>query len=242
MKTFISNIFNAVSENLISGGAYYLIAKAVAVTAVVTVAAWIVAALIGAALSYLMCYEKKVVSTIGRALCFVFRSVPVILTLWLFYFCIFGGGGLGAMIVAGLAIGFWGGGHLSEILARAVKKEQERLSPSLCGKLEGVYFTTVVVQAAEDSLFDIKRLAVHILQWSAVTGYIGVNDLTEVMYGIGHRTMYPFFSIFFAAILYILATLIIEWAFSFIGKKVGKEAGEVVEEADKPDDNGPDKD
>lgn len=218
----ITNIFNAVYNNLISGGAYYLIAKGVLVTAAVTVTAWLVAAVLGCLVSYLMCYEKKIISGIGRGICFVFRSVPVILVMWLFYYCIFGGGRMNAAIVAGIAIGFWGGGHLSELLSRAVKKEQQRLSKSLKEKLEGVYLVAVLPQALEDSLFDLKRLAVHILQWSAVSGYIAVNDLTEVMYGIGHRTMYPFFSIFFAAILYLIATLLIEWLFSFIGKKLKK--------------------
>ena len=76
---FITNIFNAVYNNLISGGAYYQIAKGVLVTAAVTVIAWIVAAGCGCLFSYLMCFEKKIVSSIGRGLCFVFRSVPVIL-------------------------------------------------------------------------------------------------------------------------------------------------------------------
>jgi len=218
----ITNIFNAISDNLISGGAYYTIAKSVLVTLFMTVTAWIVAAALGILVSYLMCYEKKVVSRIGRGVCFVFRSVPAILTLWLFYYCIFGRISLNAMIIGGVAVGFWGAGHFSEIVARAVRKEQERLGSGISSKLESVYYTTVIPQALQDSLFDLKRLSVHILQWTAVAGYIGVNDLTEVMYGIGHRTMYPFFSIFFAAILYMIATLLIEWAFTLIKKLLDK--------------------
>jgi|P827metagenome_2_1110787.scaffolds.fasta_scaffold11250_3 His/Glu/Gln/Arg/opine family amino acid ABC transporter permease subunit len=220
---FITNIFNAISNNLISGGAYYQIAKGVLVTAAVTVTAWIFAALLGCAISYLMCFEKKIVSSIGRGLCFVFRSVPVILIMWLFYYCIFGGGSGKAVIVAGIAIGFWGGGHLSEIVERTVNKMREEVSETIAARMERVYFSAVVPQALEDSLWDLKRLAVHILQWSAVSGYIAVNDLTEVMYGIGHRTMYPFFSIFFAAILYLIATLLIEWLFKFLEKLIKKE-------------------
>ena len=223
---FINNIFNAVSDNLISGGAYYLIAKAVLVTLFMTLTAWLVADALGILVSYLMCYEKKVVSAIGRGVCFVFRSVPAILTVWLFYYCIFGRTGLPGMITCGVAIGFWGAGHLAEVLSRAVKKEQERIGERISNKLEKVYYTTVIPQAIEDSLFDIKRLMVHMLSWTAVAGYIGVNDLTEVMRGIGHRTMYPFFSIFFAAVLYMIATLVIEGIFKLIEKHL-KDSGEV---------------
>ena len=223
---FITNIFNAVYNNLISGGAYYQIAKGVLVTAAITVIAWIVAAGCGCLFSYLMCFEKKIVSSIGRGLCFVFRSVPVILIMWLLYYCIFGGGSGSAAIIAGLAIGFWGGGHLSEIVERTVNRMREEVSETIAVRMERVYFSAVVPQALENSLWDIKRLAVHILQWSAVSGYIAVNDLTEVMYGIGHRTMYPFFSVFFTAILYLIATLLIEWLFKFLEKLIKKEESE----------------
>ncbi|MBR0085182.1 MAG: hypothetical protein IJL97_01395 [Lachnospiraceae bacterium] len=221
---FITNIFNAVYNNLIAGGAYYQIAKAVIVTAVVTLTAWVVASAIGCGLSYLMCYEKKIISSIGRGFCFIFRSVPAILTLWLFYYCIFGGAGRGISVIAGIAIGFWGGGHLSEIIERTVTKMKAGLSEGIANKLERVYFSAVVPEALENSLWDIKRLAVHILQWSAISGYISVHDLTEVMYGIGQRTMYPFFSIFFAAICYMVATLLLEWLFKVIEKYIKKES------------------
>ena len=222
MKDFINNIFNAVSDNLISGGAYYLIAKAVIVTVCIAVMAWIIAGVLGILLSYIMSYEKKAISRIGRGFCFIFRSVPVLLSLWLFHYCIFGSSTLSGMITAGLSIGLYGAGHLAEIIGESVKKTQERMKGSVKNRLEKYYFRMVVPQALEDSIFHVKRLAVLILQWTTVAGYISVNDLTEVMYGIGHRTMYPFFSIAFAAILYMLLTIIVEWIFKLIGKKIKK--------------------
>lgn len=220
MKTIITNIFNAVYNNLISGGAYYLIVKGIAVTFLMTILAWTIATLVGVGVSYLMCYEKKTASDIGRALCFIFRSVPVLLAVWLLYYCIFGGASGGGIMAVSAGIGLWGAGHLSEIMAEAVKREQKRLSAGIREKLETVYYSTVAPQAIEDSWFHLKRLAVHIMQWTTVAGYIAVNDLTEIMYGIGHRTMYPFFSIFFAAICYMLATVLIEWAFKLVAKYV----------------------
>ena len=61
MKNFVNNIFNAISDNLISGGAYYLIAKAAVVTILIILVAWVIAGLAGIGISYLMTYEKKVV-------------------------------------------------------------------------------------------------------------------------------------------------------------------------------------
>ena len=222
MKAFFNNIFNAISDNLISGGAYYLIAKALIVTAAITVLAWIIACVAGIAVSYLMSYEKKVVSRIGRAVCFIFRSVPVLLSLWLLNYCVFGSSTISGIITTGLSIGLYGAGHLAELISESVKKTQERMKGNVKNRLEKVYFRMVVPQALEDSLFHVKRLAVTLLQWTTVAGYISVNDLTEVMYGIGHRTMYPFFSIAFAAVLYIIVTILVEWIFKLIGKKIKK--------------------
>lgn len=222
IKNFFSNIFSSISENLISGGAYYLIAKAVAVTAILVIIAWIIAALVGVVISYVTCYEKKVVSKIGRVLSFIFRSFPVLLAIWLLYYCLCGGGTLSGIIICGLGIGLWGAGQFAEILSEAVGKNTRKLSPNVRTKLEKVYFTAVVPQALEDSLHETKRLAIQMLQWTTVAGYVSVNDLTEVMYGIGQRTMYPFFSIFFAGICYMLATLVIEGIFKIIEKKIKK--------------------
>ena len=184
--------------------------------------AWVIAGLVGIAVSYLMSYEKKAVSRIGRGICFIFRSVPVLLSMWLLHYCIFGSSTLSGMITAGISIGLYGAGHLAELISENVKKTQERMKGNVKNRLEKVYFRIVVPQALEDSIFHVKRLAVILLQWTTVAGYISVNDLTEVMYGIGHRTMYPFFSIAFAGILYILATILVEWIFKLIGKKIKK--------------------
>lgn len=217
---FINNIFNAISDNLISGGAYYLIAKAAVVTVLIAVLAWIIAGVVGIGISYIMSYEKKVLSRIGRALSFIFRSVPVLLAAWLFHYCVFGSSTISGIITMGVSVGLYGAGHLSEIISESVKKMQERMHTTMKDKLEKYYFRMVVPQALEDSIFQVKRLIIQLLQWTCVAGYISVNDLTEVMYGIGHRTMYPFFSIAFAAILYIIITIIVEWIYKIICKKI----------------------
>ena len=133
--SFINNIFNAISNNLISGGAYYLIAKAAVVTVLIAVLAWLIAGVFGIGISYLMSYEKKAVSRIARAFCFLFRSVPVLLSLWLLHYCIFGSSTLSGIFNTSISIGLFGAGHLAELLSESVKKTQERMSGKVKGKL-----------------------------------------------------------------------------------------------------------
>lgn len=217
--SFFNNIVNAVSDNLISGGAYFQIAKGIAVTAIITLVAWIVAFVLGTFLSYLTCYEKKLVSGIGRALCFINRSVPVIIAIWFVYYC-FAGGSLASILCVAVGIGLYGAGSMSEIITRAARKEMSQYSERVRDSLEKVHFSTVVPQAFENSLFELKRLALLLMAFSSLAGYVGVGDLTQVMSAIGHRTMYPFFSLFFCAICYMIAAGIIEHIFNVIIRRV----------------------
>lgn len=225
---FIQNIVDAVSENLISGDAYYLIVKSLIVTATLVLIAWGISAVLGGLVSFFMCYEKKAVSRVFEAICFIFRSSPALLLMLLFYYVFFKSSHMSTTMIAGLALGLYGAGHFAEILAHTVKLQQKRLSASINRKLERNYYSVVLPQALEDSLFDIKRLCVQLLQWTTIVGYISVNDLTELMNRIGQRTMYPFFSIFFTILCYMVATLLIEGIFSFIRKRL--EAAERKEE------------
>lgn len=218
--SFINNILDAISENLISGGAYYQIAKSLLITAVITLIAYIVAFVLGTFISFLTCYEKKLVSGIGRALCFINRSVPVIIAIWFVYYCFTLTVSLPATLCAGIGIGLYGAGSLSEVITRAAKKEMADYSERVQDSLKKVHFRLVVPEAFENSLFEIKRLAVLLLTFTSLAGYISVGDLTEVMSAIGHRTMYPFFSLFFCAICYMIAAGIIEFIFNKIAKIV----------------------
>ena len=218
----LRNLLDAVQNNLISGDAYYIIAKGVIVTFMITIIAWIVAAGLGAVLSYFMAYEKKVLSAFFSAISFLCRSTPVLLLLLLMYYVVFKSINLNLVLLSGVTIGLYGAGHFSEIIARQVRKAKEVQDDIVIRRLQQVYFSVTLPQTMEDTLFMIKRLSIQILQWTTVVGYITVNDLTEVMNRIGQRTMYPFFSIAVCIICYLIATIVIETVFHMIQKKIKK--------------------
>lgn len=223
-------ITDAVYSNLISGGAYYRIIKALAVTVLITVAAWIIAMVLGMIISYMTCYEKKIISGVGRALCFILRSVPVLLTIWLFYYVPAFGINLPAVVASSLAIGLYGAGSFSEILTRSAKHEMENYSDNIKEILSHSHFTAVIPEAVENSLFEIKRLTILLMSLSSLAGYIGTGELVNVMSTIGHRNMYPFFSIFFCMVIYLIAAAIIEAIFNKLITRVRKRKEKEAEE------------
>ena len=214
----IGNIMGAIKDNLIAGGAYSLIIKAVIVTFVITVIAWLVAATVGAVCGYFMCYRQRVVTMLAEGFSFLFRATPVLLLLLFFYYGVFGSVNMNGILLSGLAIGLYGGGHFGEILMKTIRESEDWKNREMRRRLKSAFFTAALPHATGVSLFQVKRLSIQLLQWSTVVGYIGVNDLTEVMLTIGQRNMAPFFGIAFSILLYLIATLLIELAFAWIGK------------------------
>lgn len=216
----VGGLFEAIKSNLISGQAYYKIIKGIITTVIIVLIAWLIAFLIGAICSYFMCYNKLIISSAAKGVCFFFRSTPVLLLLLLFYYVIFKRSHSLTMLIAAMAIGLHGAGLFAELITKTVKENQVWADKRLMQKLKAAYFTAALPEAIEGSLFNIKRLMLCLLQWTTVVGYASVNDLTEVMINIGQRTMYPFFSISCSIIFYLLAAILIEWLFWIIKKKL----------------------
>lgn len=215
----IGNIMSAIKDNLIAGGAYSLIIKAVIVTFVITVIAWLITVAVGAVCGYFMCYRQRAVTMLVEAFSFLFRATPVLLLLLFFYYGVFGAVNLNGILLSGLALGLYGGGHFAEILMKTIRESEDWKRPEMRRRLKAAFLTAALPHATGVSLFQVKRLCIQLLQWSTVVGYIGVNDLTEVMLTIGQRNMAPFFGIAFSILLYLVATLLVELAFAWIGKR-----------------------
>jgi len=215
----MNTLFNAIKNNLIAGGAYSLIIKALIVTVVLTVLAVLVATAIGAVLSYFMCFEVKYVSAIANGLSFLFRSTPVLLFMLFLDFGPFRGAHVPALLTAAVAIGLYGAGHISEVIIKTIKEHEDFKNKEIRRRLRKAFFTAAFPEGLERGSFQLKRLLIQLFQWTTIAGYIGVNDLTQVMQDIGNRTMYPFFSIGFSIIVYLCFTILIELGYDFIEKK-----------------------
>ncbi len=216
--SMIRNLLDAISSNLISGNAYYLILKSAFVTVIITGIAWLISFLLGGLLSYFMCYRKRLLSGLTGGICFFLRSAPVPLLILFFYYVLWKKAHSGSVLIAGGALGCWGAGHFAEIISHSIRNAQRRQDEAVTARLGHLFYSIAFPQAIEESWFSIKRLTIHLLQWTVTAGYIGVNDLSNVMERIGQRTSYPFFSIFFSLLFYLFLTVLIEIVFRLLAK------------------------
>ncbi len=222
----IRNIYDAVYNNLIGGGAYVRIIKGCVITLLVFVLALCVACLFAAILSFLRTSAYKGLQRIGVAVSFLTKGTPLYLALLLWYYTFLGEMHRGGLIIAVLVFGLYGGGHLSDILSRGIKKEAGMRPAAVNRRARREFFSALLPFVTEQSLFEIKRLFCILLQMSSLLGVIGVNDLTQVMLTNGLKTQYPFFALACGVIFYLVLQLLIEAVFAKLGKRLTGEEEE----------------
>lgn len=214
----IRNIYDAIYNNLIGGGAYLRIIKGCVFTVLILVLALCVAGVFAAGLSFLRTSGQKWLRRIGAAVTFLAKGTPLYLALLLWYYTFLGGMHRGGLVISVLVLGLYGGGHLADIFSRAIQKETSTRSAAVNRRARREFFSALLPFITEQSLFEIKRLVCILLQMSSLVGLIGVNDLAQVMLANGLRTQYPFFALFCAVIFYLVLQLLIEALFSWAGK------------------------
>ena len=214
----IRNVYDAIYNNLIGGGAYLRIIKGCVVTLLIFVLALCLAACLAAVLCFLRTSRQKGLQRLGVAVSFLTKGTPLYLALLLWYYTFLGGMHRGGLLIAVLVFGIYGGGHLADILSRGVKREMAVRSSVVNRRARKEFFSALLPFVTEQSLFEIKRLCGFMLQMSSVVGVIGVKDVTQVLLTNGLQTQEPFFALFCGVIFYLVLQLLLEALFARIGK------------------------
>ena len=146
---------SAIKDNLIAGGAYTLIIKAIIVTFVITVIAWLIAVAVGAVCGYFMCYRQRMVTMLAEGFSFLVRATPVLLLILFFYYGVFGSINLNGVLLCGLAIGLYGGGHFAEILMKTIRESEDWTNREMRRRLKRAFFSAALPHATGVSLFHV---------------------------------------------------------------------------------------
>ncbi|MCQ2422519.1 MAG: transporter substrate-binding domain-containing protein [Lachnospiraceae bacterium] len=192
----MQGLLNAIKENLISGGAYRLIFKA----AFVSLAIFLLSALIAGILSYVLLLlsgiRHKALRNLAGGIIFLLKSTPVLLLMLVLFYGFFSSRH-SSFISAIVAIGFYGAGMLTgEFLDKHIEVPHS---------FNGKAVLSLLTSRSARKIFILQ------LQWTTIVGYLGVNDITQVLKTIGNRTLYPLFSITCSILFYLIVVLLLEW-------------------------------
>ena len=224
--SILRTLYQTIYSNLIGDGAYLCIIKGCIYTLLIFLCALLAGFALAALFTFLRTTKSRILRGFGTGVTFLMKGTPVYLGLYLWYYTFLGQLRRGELLIAILALGIFAGGQLSDVLTRAVKKEESIRSEEVTSRARKEFLTAIVPFVTEQSLFEIKRVSCIVLQLSTFVGLIGINDVAQVLITNGFRSRAPFFAIGCAILFYLVLQLILEGIFAMLGRRLTGEEEE----------------
>jgi polar amino acid transport system permease protein/polar amino acid transport system substrate-binding protein len=194
-------------KNLIMDGAYQLILFGLGVTMLITVVGLLIGTFAGAILCALSRSRFRVLQGISRGYILIVGGTPALLFLMFFYYVLFAPFRIDALPTAFVAFGLKISADIGEIMRSA-------LAGVDCGQIQaartlgftgtGAFFNVTLPQAVQFGRSLYKNMAITLLQYTSIAGYITITDLTRVVNNMQARSGQPFASMLTGILLYLL--------------------------------------
>ncbi|MDO4581385.1 MAG: amino acid ABC transporter permease [Bacillota bacterium] len=152
----------------------------------------------------------------------VFRGVPVVVQLLIWYFVILASARNGVN-VAIVAFGINSAAYTAEIMRAgimSVDAGQNEAGRSLGFNYMQTMRYIILPQAFKNVLPTLCNECIVLLKETAVAGYVAVTDLTKGAYIIQGRTFVAFMPLFAAALIYLAFVMLLSWLFGKLERRL----------------------
>lgn len=229
--TVFDRIAASFEKTFIRENRWKLFTSGIGITVLITV----LSAMFGTGIGFLiyLVYRKKnrIFNGILDVIMDILEKTPVVVTLMILYYVIFGSLDLDGVWVAvvGFTILFACGlVRTVDIGVRAIDNGQSEASLALGFTDTGTFLHVILPQAARHFLPNYRGNIVSLLKDTAIVGYIAVQDLTKVGDIVRSRTYEAFFPLIATAVIYfllawLLTLLVSRIEFSFDPRRRGVE-------------------
>ena len=192
------------------------------------------AVLIGVVLGFLIALIRvthdrngsfKVLNCIARIYLTVVRGTPMMIQLLIIYFVIFASVDISKILVAVIAFGLNSAAYQAENFRSgimAVDSGQFEAGHSLGLKFGTVMTSIILPQALKNVLPAICNEFISLLKETSISGYIGLQDLTQggmIIRSITYEAMVPLLAV---AVIYLVIVLILTWLVGKLEKALRK--------------------
>ena len=195
----------------IDGSRYKFFLTGLQNTLIIAITAVIIGIVVGSLVAIVRVYNSqtgkfKILSKISGVYLAIFRGTPIVVQLLIVYYIIFASVN-NALLVAIITFGFNSGAYVAEIVRAgilAVDVGQLEAGRSLGLTYNKTMRLIILPQAIKNILPALGNEFVVLLKETSVAGYITVMDLARAGDYIRSRTMEPYFSLIFIALLYFI--------------------------------------
>jgi amine acid ABC transporter, permease protein, 3-TM region, His/Glu/Gln/Arg/opine family len=211
-----ASVVNSFYENIIESRAYISISKGLLMTIILTFLSALTAVVFGAILCIMKMSGIPSASAIASVIASVFRGIPAVSLLMILFFSVFTSRDTNALTVAVLGYGLYSGAYVSEIFCNGLLSvdPHETEAARMLGMTGWEAFRYVVLpQAWEHARPVYLDSVISLLQWTSVSSYISIVELTKIVSSLSARTGNAFFCLFLSALLYLGLSWIIRGIF-----------------------------
>lgn len=204
-------------QNFIEDNRYTYILKGLANTLVIALFAVLLGVLIGFVISIIRTtYDKtgklKLLDFLCRVYLTIIRGTPTMIQLLIIYYVIFASANVSKILVAVMAFGINSGAYVAEILRGGIMSldEGQFEGARSLGLTHGQTMRYVILpQTVKNTLPALANEFIVLIKETAISGYIGLQDLTMAGNIIRGTTYQAFFPLITVACIYLLIVMVL---------------------------------
>ena len=231
---FFVRLQKQLHETFVEEGRWRMLAAGMGTTLLITASA----TLLGTALGFLLCFlYREGNPAVNAVIDFVskfFAGMPMMVLLMLFYYIVFGSINIGGTAVAIVVFSITTGLDVLGMLksgAASVPKGQMEAALALGFSERKAFRKFILPQAVLVFFPTYQAEIISLLKFTAIVGYIAVQDLTKMADLIRARTYDAFMPLIAISVLYLLLAWILikiaEWVFTKLDPK-NRTEGEIL--------------
>jgi polar amino acid transport system substrate-binding protein len=215
MNAFIESFHN----NIIKENRYLLIIDGLKTTALIAVLSTILGTFLGALVCFMRMSRNPLLNLPAQAYIFIQRGTPLLVSLMLMYYGVFGSVDINPVVVSIIAFGLNFSAYVAEIYRagiNSIDKGQMEAGIAMGFTRFQTILHIILPQTVQRILPVYKGEFISLLKMTSVVGYIAVQDLTKASDIIRSRTFDAFFPLVMVAILYILISWLLMLSLEYV--------------------------
>ncbi len=226
----ISSFGDKLYQNFIKDDRYKSLLQGLGVTLLITLFAEIIGLVLGLVIAFIRyTHDKLHILKIGNFIAKIYlaiiRGTPSVIQLLIIYYVIFASTSVNKIVIATIAFGINSGAYVSEIIRAGWNSIDSGQYEA--GRAMGFsYFETmhlfILPQALKNVVPTLGNELIVLLKETAISGYIGIFDLTRAGDFIRSRTYEALLPLLSVALIYLIIVIIMSYFISLIERRLKK--------------------
>lgn len=211
------SFFEKLQQNFVDGNRWNYIVTGLGNTLIITLFAIIIGIVLGSLIAIIRTIHDqnnklKILNFICKLYLTIIRGTPAMIQLLIIYYVIFASVNVDKIFVAVVAFGLNSAAYVAEVIRSGISsidKGQFEAGRSLGLTYDQTMFSIILPQAFKNILPALCNECISLLKETAISGYIGLTDLTKAGDIIRSQTFEAFIPLIAVALIYLVIVMLL---------------------------------